>query len=99
MLGENHAKKQIQVALKDTTVKPFYDTLIKGKETAIAIVEPILFKIYGRKQIIKERPYETYLIDGYWYITGTLPKGYLGGTFEIIFSAYDGKVIKLTHYK
>ena len=97
--GENHAKNQIQQALKDSTVKPFYDTLIKDKETAISIAELILFKIYGKKQITKERPYETYLIDGYWYITGTLPKGSVGGTFEIIFSANDGKVIKLTHYK
>jgi hypothetical protein len=98
-LGEEHAKTQILKALKDSTAKPFYDTLIVDRQDAIALVEPILFKVYGKNQIIEQRPYEAYLIDGYWYIRGTLPKGSVGGTFEIIFSAHDGRVIRLTHYK
>jgi len=98
-LGEEHAKTEILKALKDSTTKPFYDTLIVDRQTAIAMVEPILFKVYGKNQIIEQRPYEAYLIDGYWYISGTLSKGSLGGTFEIIFSANDGRVIRLTHYK
>ena len=36
----------------------------------IAITEPILFGIYGKNNIIEERPYEYYMIDGYWYISG-----------------------------
>lgn len=98
-LGQEHAKTQILKALKDSTRKPFYDTLIVDRRTAIEFVEPILFKIYGKNQIIEQKPYEAYLIDGYWYIAGTLPKGHLGGTFEIIFNAHDGKVIRLIHYK
>ena len=97
VLGKDNAKQAIKEAIADKKYKPFYDTLIKDKETAIAAVEPILFKTYGKKNIIKERPYECYLVDGYWYICGTLPKGWIGGVFEIIINSSDGKVIKLIH--
>ncbi|SRR5258706_10188705 len=99
ILGEQNAKKAIRYAILDKNYKPFYDTLIKDNHTAIAVVEPILFKIYGKEQITNERPYECYLIDCYWYISGTLPKGSLGGVFEVIVSAKDGMIIKLTHGK
>jgi hypothetical protein len=98
VIGEKIAKEEIKKALKGNE-KPFYDTLITDKETAIAVVEPILFKIYGRDNIIAERPYEIYLIDGYWYISGTLPKGYNGGTFEIIVNSKNSQIIKISHGK
>ncbi|HEY9342679.1 MAG TPA: YbbC/YhhH family protein [Hanamia sp.] len=99
ILGEKNAKEQLNEALKDKGQKYTFDTLIKNSATAVAIAEPILFEVYGRKQIIEERPYEIYLINGYWYISGTIPKGWKGGGFEMIFSAKDGKIIRLTHYK
>jgi hypothetical protein len=98
VLGEKVAKQEITEALKRSR-KPFYDTLITDKETAIAMVEPLLFKIYGKEEIESERPYEIYLIDGYWYISGTLPKGYKGGTFIIIINSINGEVIRLIHEK
>lgn len=97
IMGEQNARQAIKKAIEDKEYKPFYDTLIKDKVTAIAVVEPILFKIYGKKNIVNERPYECYFIDGHWYISGTLPKGWHGGVFEIIISAKDGGVIKLIH--
>jgi len=99
LMGEQNARQAIKNAIDDKEHKPFYDTLIKDKVTAIAVAEPILFKIYGKKNIIDERPYECYLIDGYWYISGTLPKGWKGGVFEIIISSKDGRTIKLIHGK
>jgi hypothetical protein len=99
LLGEQQAKEAIAAALINWNQKPFYDTLISDKETAVNIAETILFRFYGKDQIISERPYEIYLISGYWYISGTLPKGYFGGTFEIIFSSKNGQVIKLIHGK
>ena len=97
---EQHAKDAVKKALEDKNYKPFYDTLIKDKETAIAVAESILFKIYDRKKILDEKPYKCYLIDGYWHISGTLPKKYdFGGVFEIIISSKDGKVIKIIHGK
>ena len=97
--GERNARQAVKKTLNDKSYEPFYNTLIKDSQTAIAVVEPILFKIYGKKNIISERPYECYLIDDYWYISGTLPKGWDGGVFEIIISAKDGKIIKLIHGK
>lgn len=99
VLGEKNASRSIKEALADKDNKPFYDTLIKDKETAIEVAEPILFKIYGKKNITGERPYECYLIDGYWYICGTLPKNWMGGVFEIIINSKNGQVIKLVHGK
>ena len=73
--------------------------MIKSPSIAVAIAEPILFDLFGKAQILQEKPYEVYLINGYWYISGTIPKGWKGGGFEIIFSAKDGKIIRVTHYK
>jgi len=97
VLGEQNARQAIKNAINNKEHKPFYDTLIKDKPTAIAVAEPILFEIYGKKNIVNERPYECYHIDGYWYISGTLPKNSMGGVFEIIISSKDGQVIKLIH--
>ena len=99
VMGEANAKEAVERAIDDKNYKPFYDTLINDRETAIATVEPILFKIYGKKSIINEKPYECYLINGYWYISGTLPKGWKGGVFEIIINSRDGRVIRLIHGK
>ncbi len=73
--------------------------LIGDKETAIAIAEPILFKVYGRPQILGEKPYHVILYDGYWILSGSLSEGYTGGTFLIVLSAKDASVVGLTHYK
>jgi NTF2 fold immunity protein len=73
--------------------------LIADKETTIAVVEPVLFNIYGEKNIKDQRPYEIYLFNGYWYVGGTLPEGSKGGTFEIIISSANGRIIKLIHGK
>jgi hypothetical protein len=102
ILGEANAKKELKEALSDTTIHNVVNKgilLIKDKETAINISEPILFSIYGKDNIKKQRPYESYLIDNYWVISGTLAKGYLGGTFLIIIDATNSKVIRLTHGK
>jgi hypothetical protein len=97
--GEKNAKEAITEAVINWKEKPFYDTLISDKETAVSVAEAILFKFYGKENIFAERPYEIYLIAGYWYISGSLPENRNGGTFEIIFSSQNGRVIKLTHGK
>jgi hypothetical protein len=63
------------------------DTLIRDSATAISIAEPVLFKVYGKEQILGEKPYKVQRIDGYWHISGTLPEGIKGGVFNIILSA------------
>ncbi len=99
LLGDAYALREVADAVMNAGTQPLKDTLIKDKETAINVAEVILFKTYGKEQIISERPYEIYLILAFWYIKGTLPKDYKGGTFEIIFSAKNGQIIKLDHGK
>ena len=99
IMGKEFAKHQLD-ELFIGKGQPFtWDTLIKSPSIAVAIAEPILFDLFGKSQILQEKPYEVYLINGYWYISGTIPKGSKGGGFEIIFSAKDGKIIRVTHYK
>ncbi|WP_207429917.1 YbbC/YhhH family protein [Sabulibacter ruber] len=99
-LGLDFSKKELAEALKNTDkTQILVDKVIKDKPTAINVAEAILFSIYGKENIVKQRPYESYLIDGYWLINGTLPQGWVGGTFLIIINSTNGKVIKLTHGK
>lgn len=98
-LGIEFAKKELQKALAE---KSIYPTLpkrtINNKQTAIEIAEPVLFKVYGKQEIINERPYEIYLISGYWILNGTI-NTQLGGGFVIILDSKDSRVMRLTHYK
>ena len=97
-------REMIKEALHGGATKQILvDQVIPDKATTIAVVEPILFRIYGKEHIIVERPYRIDLVDGYWIVSGTLKaplgKDVVGGTFLIILSAQDGHVIKLTHGK
>ena len=85
--------------MQRTDHSPVYDTLIRDSSVAVGVVEPVLFAKYGKEEILTERPYEIYLIDGYWYIRGTIPKGWKGGGFEVVLSSINGKIVKLIHYK
>jgi hypothetical protein len=93
-------KQEIERILNNKTERQVcVAKVIPDQETAIAVAEPILFKIYGRNQILREKPYVVHLVAGYWFLSGSLPKGWLGGTFEIILSAKDGRVIRLIRGK
>jgi hypothetical protein len=96
--GEGYAKEELKNTLSNGNVI-LPDTLIRDKETAITISEAILFKVYDKANIIKQRPYEVNLIDGYWVLNGTLAEKMDGGTFLIILKASNAEVIKMTHGK
>jgi hypothetical protein len=98
-MGEKIARQEIRKLSPVLPASKPGKYLLPTKESAIAVAESLAFKRYGRKNILAQRPYETYLIDGFWYITGTLPIGYEGGTFEIILAANDGRVLRFTHDK
>ncbi|NCP91189.1 MAG: hypothetical protein GW827_13335 [Flavobacteriales bacterium] len=98
--GVEYAKSELKDALYNKKEKQILvDTVIKDKETAIIVAEAILFKIYGKDKITKQRPYEINQIDNYWVLNGTLPKNMLGGTFLIIINSTNGQIVKLTHGK
>jgi hypothetical protein len=93
-----NAQKEVADALLRPEICFRYDTLLSDKETAIEYAEIILFKVYGKEQIISERPYNIYKAHGFWYMDGTL-KEEKGGTFEIIFNSKNGQIIRLCHGK
>ena len=100
--GKLNAEQLLKSTLADTAQHNVIDNktlIIKDSLTAINVVEPILFSIYGKENIIQERPYEVYFIDNYWVISGTLPKNYVGGTFLTILDARNGCILKITHGK
>jgi hypothetical protein len=99
-LGIEYAKSELKEALSNKTVKQILvNKVISDKETAEIIAETILFKIYGKDNIIKQRPYEINQIDNFWVLNGTLPQNMSGGTFLIILNSTNGQIIKLTHGK
>lgn len=71
--------------------------VIPDRETAIELARVLLSKKYGKKLIKSQMPFDVHLIDGYWHVGGTLPKGFVGGTGLIIISKKDGHVIHLAH--
>jgi len=97
VIGEDSARQIVKSLLSDNTYKLSSDTLIGEKETVISLAEMMLFKKYGKATITTEKPYECYLVDGYWFLRGTLPKNATGDVFEMIISAKDGRIIKITH--
>ncbi len=72
--------------------------LLQDSAQVIAIAEQILFKAYGQKHILDQRPYHLYNIDNYWIMFGTLHYS-KGGTFNIIIDAYDCRVLDMYHEK
>lgn len=95
-------KGELESALTDTTIHNVIDektVIIKDRWTAISAAEPILFSIYGKDNIIKQRPYKIDFIDNYWIIKGTLSKDYLGGTFLMIIDSKNNRIVRITHGK
>lgn len=102
LLGKAHAEKELKSVLGGKIQHNIIDhetTIIKDSVIAISIAEPILFSIYGKDNIIRQRPYEVYFINNHWIISGTLPKNSDGGTFLIIMDARDNKILRITHGK
>lgn len=102
ILGKSYAEQELKSVLVGKSQHNVIDNktiIIKDSSTAINVAEPILFSIYGKANIIKQRPYEIYFIDNYWVLTGTLPKAWVGGTFLIIIDSRNSKVLKITHGK
>ncbi|MDR7210107.1 NTF2 fold immunity protein [Flavobacterium piscis] len=102
VLGKEYAQEELKIALSKElqhNVVDYKTIIIKDSISAVKIAETILFDIYGKQNIEKQKPYETYFLDQYWIVSGTLPEGYKGGTFLIIIDARNSKILKITHEK
>ncbi len=100
-LGKKSAEREVIETLENKGHNVINNALpvIKDSVTAVAIAEPILFNIYGKENILEQKPYEIYHIDNFWFIRGTLKKHYSGGTFIIIIDDRNSKILKISHGK
>ena len=99
--SDSIARANLNASLNDIKLHNalnFKEPIIKDSLIAVAVAEPILFGIYGKDNILEQKPYIIHHIDHYWMISGTLHYD-VGGTFFIIIDAKDSKVIRLTHGK
>ncbi|MBF9221320.1 NTF2 fold immunity protein [Hymenobacter ruricola] len=80
---------------------PYHRPLLTTEALAIAVAEPVLFSIYGRENILRQRPYRARLTSGFWHLSGTLPApaATVGGTFYLVIEASNCRVQTLFHSK
>jgi hypothetical protein len=70
---------------------------VSNEETAIKIAVAIWIPIYGEEEIESQKPYNAVLINGVWYVTGSLPEGWLGGVAEAEITKDDGRILRISH--
>jgi len=66
---------------------------------AIAVAVRLWSPIYGADHIAHERPYHATLKDGVWTVSGSIPRGAVGGAAILKIRKSDGEVLFLSHYK
>ncbi len=100
-ISKEQAKSIVNETLKDSTTHNVIgkESILTTDKKVIEFAEIILFDIYGKKNIERQKPYDIFQIDKYWLISGTLSKGIIGGTFMMIIDSRNYKIIRLTHGK
>jgi hypothetical protein len=84
------------VLAQEHSVRP-KQGFVPNAETAISIAVAVWTPIYGGQRIAAQRPYLATLADGKWTVTGTLPKGWRGGTAIAVVSQSDGRILQVSH--
>jgi hypothetical protein len=72
---------------------------VPDSATAVRIAVAVWIPIYGASQIRSEQPYVARLKDNVWTVTGTLPRGMVGGTAEVRIAKSDGRILFVLHGK
>ena len=75
-----------------------HDDYIKDSKTAIALAEIFWLPVYGER-IYDSLPFNASLKGNVWIVSGSIAAGHLGGVPYIEVRKYDGKVLKMTHFK
>jgi len=83
--------------LSDYRVPLPKEGLVPDKETAIQIAEIVLFRLYGKENIIAQRPYTIKQEDDIWWISGTWKGDGFGSNFKIGISKQTAAVLHVTH--
>jgi hypothetical protein len=86
------------VATAQNISREFPNGLVSDQKMAIAVAEAVLFHLYGEKAIREQRPYIVKHVRDKWIIDGAPPPaGMAGGSFHIVISQRDGRVLEITH--
>ena len=102
MLGKENAEYQLREVIANNKLHNIINSeniIIKNQDILIKIIEPILFDIYGNKNIEKQKPYEINDFENHYVVNGTLEKNKKGGTFLIIIDKRNCQILKITHGK
>jgi len=75
------------------------DGFIPRAEIAIGVARAVLQGVYGVENIKRQEPLVAERRGSTWFVHGTPPKGYVGGTAEIVIDAKDGHILHVIHTK
>lgn len=74
------------------------ERLISNEEKAVQVAELFLFDIYGKDEIIKQKPYKICQYKDNWIITGSYyDENTKGGVFEIAIDSKTGRIVGVVH--
>ena len=72
--------------------------IIKNDSMAYNLSSLIISSIYGEECLRSESPAHIRLInDSVWCVSGSLPKGDVGGTYSILIDKYSGRILRVWH--
>ena len=71
---------------------------VPNEKVAIAIAVAIWGPIYGAAQIARGKPYHAKLVNGVWWVSRSLPRGWsVGGVAEARIQKLDGRILGVIH--
>ncbi len=70
---------------------------VPNAKVAVEIAEVVAEPIYGKGVLSHEQPLAAKLDGDVWIVSGTLPKGYKGGTLECRISKRTGQILRMMH--
>lgn len=74
--------------------------IIKNDSMAYDLSSLIISSIYGEECFRSESPAHIRLInDSVWCVSGSLPKGDVGGTYSILIDKFSGRILRVGHEK
>lgn len=88
----------VNAAPKKHNVKPAIG-YVPNSESAITIAIAVWRPIYGRENIARKAPFKAILKGNIWFVSGSLPKGYVGGVPIMEINKMSGEIIRVSHSK
>ncbi|CAK7076337.1 MAG: NTF2 fold immunity protein [Bacteroides sp.] len=113
MREETQQSQQPEYVMNDSLSTDYYidmkgyipvEGLVPTADVAVKIAECVLFEIYGKEKIEKEKPFSVNLRDGVWIIEGNIPDIKNGditfcGQVYMEIKKSNGEILKLLHTK